>query len=341
MRFILPFFAAACLASFAGSAQKHTRNFQLPVSQITYAPSRYNSLEVLDLRADTTNLGTVQTGFLQGGRKTVLITEEPLAHQLKNLFQNLVSPHADTGKLLLSLRRFAFREQAFPSYNTGSVRLQAALFGQNSSGSYQMVNQTDTTLQYNYGGEGTDNLLKEGAFLLTNFLVQSLSLLSAGEASYTKAQLLNTDSLLKAGLPLFSTQPLSEGMYLTWEAFAQQQPDYQVKAQAGNGIVMNVKTTNARVNRRYGYEEMYALVHKGIPYIATEFGYCKLKKTGTDWIFTGKAREVASQGALLIGGLGGGLIGMAAAAGGTTALYEMKLDPADGRFVKLREVKGQ
>ena len=85
-----------------------------------------------------------------------------------------------------------------------------------------------------------------------------------------------------------------------------------------------------------GYEEMYALVHKGIPYIATEFGYYKLKKASADWIFTGRMREVASQGAMLLGGLRG-LVGIAAVAENTTATYEIRLDPAGGRFIKMRE----
>jgi hypothetical protein len=112
--------------------------------------------------------------------------------------------------------------------------------------------------------------------------------------------------------------------------------DHQIKSQAGNGIVMNVKTVGEIQNWKFCYEEMYAFVHKGIPYIATEFGYYKFKKASADWIFTGRMWEVASQGAMLLGGLVG-FAGVATVAENTTTTYEICLDPISGRFIKLRE----
>ncbi len=141
----------------------------------------------------------------------------------------------------------------------------------------------------------------------------------AGRMPYIRTNIAE-DALLKADLPLFNKEPLSEGLYLTWNSFAQQRPDYQVKAQAGNGILMNVKTVGEKENRRFNYKEMYAIVYDVVPYIATNSGYYKLKKVAGDWLFTSRVSVIDST------------------AGNAATTFEIALDPTDGHFIKLRDV---
>ena len=76
---------------------------------------------------------------------------------------------------------------------------------------------------------------------------------------------------------------------------------------------------------------------KGDLFIATEYGFYKLKKLGDDFYFTGKAKVTAKTGDVLAAGFFFGIFGTLLASS-ADATFEMKIDHNNGGFIRLREV---
>ena len=81
-----------------------------------------------------------------------------------------------------------------------------------------------------------------------------------------------------------------------------------------------------------------SIVHQGQPYVATDYGYYPLQKTGDDFFFTGKAKVTANAGDVIVAGVFFGIIG-GLIASDASALFEMKLDHLNGGFMRIREIK--
>jgi hypothetical protein len=84
-------------------------------------------------------------------------------------------------------------------------------------------------------------------------------------------------------------------------------------------------------------KELYAVVHEGIAYIATDFDYYPLKKEDNNFRFIGKAKVSSNTGKVIAGGL---LFGMAGALifSKEDDTFEMKIDHKNGRILRIKKI---
>ena len=131
----------------------------------------------------------------------------------------------------------------------------------------------------------------------------------------------------------------AHGLYETYESFRQQLPDKAVEVAIRKDKITDVKASGVDgKTQKVKSKDIYAIVHNGQPYIATDYGYYPLQKTGDDFYFTGKAKVTANAGDVIVAGVFFGIIGSLIASD-ASALFEMKLDHLNGGFMRIREIK--
>ncbi|MGF7081733.1 hypothetical protein [Mucilaginibacter sp. UYCu711] len=89
-------------------------------------------------------------------------------------------------------------------------------------------------------------------------------------------------------------------------------------------------------------ESLYAIVHKGRPYIVNAFGYYPVNKSGNDFYFTGRLAQSAKNGVMASGamyGAIGGAIAGAFSSAMSDQIYDVKIYYLTGDFIRLKEAK--
>jgi hypothetical protein len=103
--------------------------------------------------------------------------------------------------------------------------------------------------------------------------------------------------------------------------------------------ISEVKTSDPQgKSEKIRAKDIYAIVYNGQPFIATDYGYYPLSKSGDDFFFTGKAKVTANTGDVIVAGVFFGIIGTLIASD-ASSMFEMKLDHLNGGFMRIREVK--
>lgn len=319
------------------TGQQKSVDFTLGFPEEKVAASVYNSIEMIDSRIDTTHLGVVQLGAFN--RKAWVIPQQHLSTQIKQLLQSLTNEDGSPGKLLLHLRHFNFAEITGATKERGYCHLKADLYAANGS-RYVVLNRIDTVAIIK-GLDVTRSMFRKGSQLLTDLIRTSLHRTPSQTDDYSYNDVLNMDEIEKRKLPAYTTPEFANGVYRTYEMFSDQKPETNAQIEMKNGQIRAVKVIDSiGAISKLKPRDIYAVVHEGRAWIATEFGYYPLEKAGNDFLFTGKAKVSANTGDVLTAsvffGLIGGLIASAA-----DATFLMKIDHNTGGFIRLREVKDQ
>lgn len=327
---------ALLLTLFAKTnAQSKTEPFEIKMPEQKISGSRYSNIRLLDARRDTSNFGIVQVGMFNAKARVVAKTR--FDDQLKNLLSALNDSTAAEGKLLLQLRQFSFAEVIGAMSEKGYCFVRANLFAVNDS-SYSLVNSIDTVIIFN-AMDATKKLLRKGSETITDFIAANLTISGADSIQYNYAAVLGIDSIEKRRIPLYNVNHYEEGVYKTYAAFKTQVPDYKnIIVKMEDSSVKNVKVRyEDETTEKLRSKDIYAVVYKGLPYIATSFGYYPLSKNGDDLFFTGQAKVNANgadvAAASFFFGIIGGLL-----ASNDSAVFEMKIDHLNGGFIHLREI---
>src|SRR5690606_29304742 len=115
-------------------------------------------------------------------------------------------------------------------------------------------------------------------------------------------------------------------------------PDASFTVKLKNGKLSNVRTTDSTgKDIKIKSDDIYALVHDGQPYIATEYGFYPLQKDSNNFTFIGKAKVTANTGSVIAAGVFFGVIGSLIAANAHSD-FEMKIDHRTGGFIRMREI---
>jgi hypothetical protein len=164
---------------------------------------------------------------------------------------------------------------------------------------------------------------------------------AADGATYTWTDIARIDSIEEQSLPLYTANSFTDGIYLNYNSFSKQIPDKQgmIKAKR-DGTISSVHILDDSARKvRLRPKNFYALVYKGKPYIATEFGIYPIERVRDNFFFTGdihiraSGSEVAEL-AILIG------IGTAiGTAEGFEETYDLLIDPLNGNFIHLRKLE--
>lgn len=330
--------ATLCLVNLAAWSQRRTEEYTITLPEQRISNSLYSHCTFMDGRKDTSSLGIVQLGAFNAKARVVPAT--PLEQQFKNIFANLTDSTAKEGECLLLLRQLSFAEVTKSMSERGYCHLRASAFAK-IEGGYQLINNIDTVVVIK-AMDVTRAMFRNGNKTIHEFIGQSLLRSPANNTLYTQADIYAIDSVEKRSLPVYNTTTYTNGVYKTFEAFMQQQPEitnatFQRDKQTAE-LIVKVPNEKGKLDKLKS-KNLYAVVENNQPYIATEFGYYPLLKKDDDLYFTGKATVAASQGDIIAAQLFFGILGGLLASGGTEAIFEMKIDHVSGGFIRIQEVK--
>jgi hypothetical protein len=334
----LLFLIVFTLSAVKAFSQKHTQEFHLPQPDKKVSGSLYNSIQLLDLREDTTNLGIVHTGGFNCPER--LVPNPSLRSQVHTLLSQLLdSTTAQPGELLLRLQQFRFSEFTNSHPKVGYCQLGAELLVKTGTG-YQLLNTLDTTLKIAQKSDVTAEILQAGIACFTAFLSESL-IRSAGGKLYSHEDVIHLDSLRKRELFVYNTLEYTNGLYRSYDAFVAQKPDAQISAELKNGYLRRVwkLDENGKKGELLNKKSIYGVVFEGQPYVANEFGCYLLKKQNNDFVYNGMVRvdadAVLASMAYMYGAAG--VLLSKALSGTTTDWYKIKVDYRNGKPVLLRK----
>lgn len=293
--------------------------------------SLYNTIGFLDSREDTNYIGTVGIGLMKHDAKLKL--RMPFQPQLQILVDSLIDSTAAAGELLFQLRDFHFVEESSTRY----CYLQVGLYVR-AQDAYYFLSILDTVLLVT----STDVLgvvEGEGNHILGNFLSSELTRKPQDAVLYHIQDIVNYDSIEKSRIPVYTATQYVNGIYYNYKSFCNQVPDQQGNIETNkHGTITRVEVDTAGRKVKIKSKDLYAVVYKGMLYIATEYGYYPLEKVHNNLFFTGDVKVPASQGDKNGAQIAFGLIGRAIASAGTKTTYDMIIDPISGALVHLRVI---
>ncbi|MDF2190422.1 hypothetical protein [Paraflavitalea sp. CAU 1676] len=340
MRLHLPAVTAALFLGtcFTSIAQRTSEDFNITLPEQKVAHSRYNSFRLVDGRADSSDMGIVQLGAFN--RKAFVRPVTPIAAQMQHVFRELIDTSAANGELVLLLRSLSFAEVTKAMSEKGYCYFRADLFAQSPAG-YRAIDRIDTVILVS-SMDVTRAMFRRGSKTIGDFLAQNLVKEPTDQQDYSLADIIAYDSVQKRKLPVYNTATYREGVYRSFEAFVQQQPEVTnaTVALGKNGIPEKVSIPDSAAGKpvKVKSKDLYALVYEGKPYIATDYGYYPLEKKNDDFLFTGKAKVNAASGDVMMASFFFGIIGGLLASSPHDAVFDMKIDHLSGGFVRLKQV---
>jgi hypothetical protein len=265
-----------------------------------------------------------------------VVPKIPFSLQLTNVISSLIDSTAQEGELLFQLRQLSFAEITGAMSEKGYCYLKAAIYSKTND-QYQKLGSIDTVILVK-AMDVTKALFRRGSKTITDFIANNLIKKADEPDYYSSSDIVNLDSLEKRKIIVYNTSAYSDGLYETYKSFMNQVPDKQITVEM-KSEKMSVKAPDQNGKpEKIKAKDIYAIVYKGQPYIATEYGYYPLQKTGDDFFFTGKAKVTANTGDVIVAGVFFGLIGSLIASD-AEATFEMKIDHLNGGFIRLREIK--
>lgn len=330
------FFASLCFNT--AIAQKATKDFEIDLPQQKVAHSLYNTIEYIDSRFDTSNMGIVQLGAFNKKARVIPVT--PFHLQLQKVLDSLTDK-TEAGKdtLLFQLRQLSFAEVTGAMSEKGYCYLRAALYQKQPEG-YKPVSSIDTVLLIK-SMDVTKGLFRNGSKLLNGFIAENLGKAGSGDILYAYNDIAHIDSVEKRKLTVYNIDTYTDGVYINYQSFINQTPDYvnmDVKLKRDTVSTVKIKGDKDKMEKIKA-KDMYAVIYQGKIFIATDYGYYPAEKYNDDFLFTGKAKVAASAGDMIAAGVFFGIIGSLIAENSANATFEMKIDHVNGGFIRLREVK--
>lgn len=331
---ILVVVLGAFLITFPSYAQERSKRFLIEPPSAPVPHSHYRTIDFLDSRSDTTDLGSVQKGVLNARARVV--AEPTLGLQLANALAALTDSTAGDGRLLLQLRHIQFAEFTGAFTEKGHCYMRLSLYAEQDDRYFSLAT-IDTVVSVE-SMEVTNALLRRTGNAIVNFIAVNLSRQHETQTNYSRVEVMAIDSIEKRNIPLYTTDVYAEGFYKTYQSFAAQIPDMQMEVREKAGAISRVDVSDASGKaRKVRPRDVYAIVHRGRPYVATSYGYYPLRREGNDLFFTGKAKVTAAAGNVIVASAFFGIAG-AIIASNADATFEMKLDHLNGGFIRLREI---
>jgi hypothetical protein len=329
---LLPFL----LAATALSAQQPVRYVELKPPKHKVSGSLYRHIEFMDSRPDTLLIGPIQIGPFEN-IDARLVFKDPTPSQLGQFMTGFVDSTAKDGTLLLQLRDLSFVEPIKVRY----LIIKATLYARTDSG-YRKLSTLDVTDVLDADGLSLRmNGIVNGQ--LDGFITAALTRLLTDSGTYTLSDIAHIDSIEEHALPLYTATTLTDGIYLHYASFSKQLPDRQgtIKVKKDGTIsAVHILDDSGRIIRLRP-KNVYAIVYKGKPYIATEYGFYPLERVRDNFFFTGDIRVAANSSDYIMAFGFTGLIGIFVASRGYEVTYDLLIDPLNGNFIHLRRIDKQ
>ena len=316
------------------SAQQPVRYFELTPPKHKVSRSLYRHIEFMDSRPDTVLIGPIQTGPFNN-IDARLVFKTPIRTQLQQVIDSIVDSTAMDGTLLFQLRDLSFAEPLKTRY----LFVKASLFARTNNG-YRKLSTLDVTDLLD--GFGAGLTMKETVNKqLDAWIAGVLTRLPTDTATYSFYDITRMDSIEEHALPLYTAASFTDGIYLHYASFSHQLPDKQgiIKTKK-DGSISSIHILDDSLRMiRLRPKDLYAVVYKGKPYIATEYAFYPLERVRDNLFFTGDIRVAANSSDYLLGFGFTGLIGVFVASRGYEETYDLLIDPLNGNFIHLRRIE--
>jgi hypothetical protein len=315
------------------SAQEPIRYFELSPPKHKIGGCLYRHIEFMDSRPDTVLIGPIQIGSLNNIEARLLF-KTPILPQLQRLIDSMADSAAKDGTLLFQLRDISFVEPLKTRY----LFVKATLYVRTDSGYRKLSTFENTDVLDGYDVSTQVNSIVNGQ--LDDFIAAALTRPATDPTIYTLRDIAHIDSIEVHSLPLYTVRTFTDGIYLNYASFSKQLPDRQgmIKVKR-DGSVTSVHVLDSASNKiKLSSKSLYAVVYKGKPYIATEYGYYPLERVRDNFFFTGDihirgSKSEAAELAIIIG-VGAALNVLS----GFEETYDVLIDPLTGNFVHLRRI---
>jgi hypothetical protein len=331
--FCITILLLACTNTFS---QNRTEEYTITLPEQKVQHSLYKTIRFMDSRDDTTNMGIVQVGAFN--KKVRVMPESAFGDQLTSVLNALNDTDAGNGELLFQLRQFSFAEITGAMSEKGYCYLRSSLYTHEGD-RYRKLGEIDTVILIK-SMDVTRSLFRKGSKTITDFIAAHLAVSPAAAESYAYDDVVHISDIEKRTINVYNAAVYTDGVYKTFETFKNQVPDYTgITVGFRDGILSSVTALDENGKKiKIKAKEIYAVVHGGGPFIATDYGYYPLIKRDNDFFFTGKAKVQASTGDMIAAGVFFGILGSLVAADAANAVFEMKVDHLNGGFIRIKEI---
>lgn len=300
----------------------------------------YKTFEVIDQRTNP------EIGSVTFHKNQVDIKFQNEATQdLQNWFYK-DNPTRGEDDLVLLLEKINVSEEKLEKYSIGKLEVRASTFLKKEDGYYFLSRKdTVTTISSLKTPYLAQSIVKKLTLSISDLLKNSYRAKS-WEFAISKEELPNYTALLKDKLEILTTENLKDGVYKDYYSFFTHNPEpgFTIEMNSKGKVKKAVKGTEEIPIRN-----LYAFVHKGIPYKVIPIGYVEIFRDELGLFIDVKRQDLypeANSSIMVIGGGIGGLVGslvgnLAIAAidankakkrkdvGGT----EVSLDPYTGNYI--------
>ena len=316
------------------------REFSLEPVDVKISNSLYNSIEFVDTRVDTTNLGVVQVGIINNMAKVK--PQIPLKLQLQNLLSSAIDSTSGNNQLLFQLRHFVFAETTKMTSEIGYCYIRAILYSGNRE-IYKNIAFIDTVVSIK-AMDVTKPLLKTGSQLMCNLIIKNLKKEAKDSIGYSFNEIVKLDSIEKREIRVYNSENYADGLYYNYSSFKDQIPDEKiiVKFKKDMSIASIKKIDKNEKLMNIKSEDAYAIVHEGKPYISTGYGFYPLYRNNNDFYFVGTVKPLTSNNdtKVLAAGMMFGVIGsiIAGNSNASSENYFIVIDHINGGFIYIRRM---
>ncbi|WP_415324711.1 glycine zipper family protein [Chryseobacterium sp. MMS23-Vi53] len=248
----------------------------------------------------------------------------------------------DSGKndivLLIQELNF-FNDDKSPE--TAKAKISIATFFKRND-KYFFINRTDGVISATQieGVNVANTITSKISNLFKQLILNSYSSIAVG-IPINEDSIANYETIIKNTYPLYKTESLSSGVYLSFKSFVQQKPTPATYHRDKDGDIKGVN--DGTYNIKIG--DIYCIVEDNKIFKAIPIGYKEVFKDEKGWYIDAIPADLFSQnlnGAMLggmTGGMVGALIGAAADSGKKNANFTSKvkthiyLDPLTGEYV--------
>lgn len=339
---VIKFYIIFNLVFFANLFSQNNEDFDLKIPDNKIENSNYNSIRLLDIRSDTTNMGFV---YGNAFKNTLLVQPTlPLSFQIQNLIKDI--PNSKEGELLLQIRKLKFIQRSGKATDNSFFFFRACLYTKEKN-AYSKLNYIDTILIT--PNDHSKNLKDEAAMIIKDFVLKNLIALPNENESYSYFEILKADSIEKTKIKAYNcSEKYTDGIYSSFESFKKQEPDHtnatlifrrnslkkiKLKNEVGKKTTLNNK-------------DVFVVIEKGKMYVSAEFGYCTLYKYNGDFYFIGPGIIPRNLAEKILTGV---LVPVAlltnphllpiSAGKPKKGDFEIKVDHIDGSFMRCKQIK--
>jgi hypothetical protein len=345
VRIILPFkicLVFVCTFFLFELTTSQTKEFFIAPPEGKSYESNYGRLSFIDSRYDSLDHGFV----LNNDKKISLVMPTSLQKQLANYLEAVVDTSQAKGELLFQLRKFKIVQKRDIDFEYGYCFIRATTYGHTGK-IYHRLADVDT-LMILRGGDVTDTLLTDAKKQLCRLVRKSLKMPTDDKLEYGYSDILRLDADEKKNLKVYTTATFTNGIYLTYNSFMNQGPDYKdakVVFKWNGTVRISVKDKEGKKLKLTG-KDIYGFVEKDVPYIISDQGVCVVERKNGYLVYAAKDKvnednEEYSLPEKQIEALGPNTSAAikVSPARGAYGYFVSYIDHVDGTFMRIKRIR--